>query len=112
MRPLLLVAVIAGLVVMAFVHADDISGGIGTSAGMPAVATVDWTVSGGKVDGAKVTWTPHTSGDYVIEVSTGGSTGTIVETALAATTRTDHVPISPTIDARAVTAATVFVHER
>ena len=88
-------------------------GGTGTqTVSSPTTSTVDlsFTITSGKVSAAKVKWTPTATGNYTIAVDLNGTTYMATGQAGVASTLVTHtVAVSPTVNADAVTNATVVI---
>lgn len=122
MRTLLMVFMIAGMMSTVGVYAASLGGtptiktvgGTGSttvSGPTSSAVTLDWNFTGSNVTGVDVTWTPDGATTYNINVTAGGTTGTLTTgTTVASTQRTDTVTMASTAP-DAITTAEVVISE-
>ena len=121
MRTILMVLTMLGLMSTVGVYAASFGGGqsVSTIGGTgtqtvssPTTSSVDlsFTITAGKVSAAKVSWTPTATGNYTIAVDLNGTTYMATGQAGVASTLVTHtVAVSPSVNANAVTNATVVI---
>ena len=118
-NPILWVIAIALIIgVVAFVTETkagtvDAFGNSTSSVDSPSLTapSIGWELDGTNVSGAKITWTPKSSGSYTINVVMGDSVGSATMWTSGSKPRSDSVSIWPAVDARFVDRTSLGITE-
>ena len=122
MRTLIMVMMIAGLMSTVGVYAATFTGGttanpLGGSGNetvaspSTAAVSVSWTLTGSQVTAAVVNWTPVATGNYTIQVTAGGTTGTLTGQAGTISVNQNASVTMAATEASAITTAKVTIFE-
>ena len=116
--------VIAGLVHIAGIYAAEFpsavtakdlgSASITVSSPSSTPPEIGWTVTAGMIDGATVTWTPNSTGNFKIRVKTSpaNSNGNDTVPGTDGVEQTDITSMNPSVDASDVDNVTVTIDEK
>ena len=89
---------------------SECSGTITVDSPTSSAVTLGWLLNAdSKVTAAEVTWTPNQDSDYALAASVGVGSGSLAIEASGAATRTDIVPISPFVDSRLLSLASLAI---